>query len=146
MQKKLQLTIASLLVAALMTGCNGVQPFFTELFDFEHPRSRRDRLYEEKVLLLAKQNGYASTEEYYAAREKEWSAEFRRERNAHLDKVNSVKLGITYKELLEIMGSPSDINTTEGIGYVHNQIVYQTEYYGTSYFYFEDGILANIQK
>lgn len=116
------LLTASLLISAMGSGCAEVM---TSQQRDEHRRQVRIR---------------------FAAEEARSKAAFNEKWEAYRDKIESVELGMTNIEVVEIMGRPNDINTTVGSFGTHSQYVYDNRYLPDVYFYFENYILTTIQK
>lgn len=56
----------------------------------------------------------------------------------------SVKIGWSENMVIEALGYPDDINTSQGIWGIHKQYIYE-HVYSNEYYYFENGILTSMQ-
>jgi hypothetical protein len=50
------------------------------------------------------------------------------------------------RELINLIGQPTDVNTSTGSYGLHKQYVYRTDGGKTKYYYFEDGKLTSMQE
>lgn len=85
------------------------------------------------------------TDEFVKLRKSYYDLHHLKDPAAPRQKATAIKLGMSTLDLVDVLGSPTKVNTTTGVYGTHEQWIYRYDYGKTRYFYFDNDRLTTIQ-